>query len=87
MKLFISLIVYRKTKSFLCSLNPIICSTMENKQANELIQWLTQQINHANEVISESHRTNNFGRETMYEGMRDAFMRCLNMLNKDKLAA
>ena len=33
-----------------------------------------------NEVINEAHRTSNHGRETQYEGMRDAFMRCLNKL-------
>ena len=54
---------------------------MNSEQLQEVVQWLNQQIVHVNEVIIEAHRTNNPGRETQYEGMRDAFMRCLNKLN------
>jgi hypothetical protein len=55
---------------------------MNTEQLQEVVHWLNQQISHVNEAIQEAHRTNNFGRETQYEGMRDAFMRCLNKLNK-----
>jgi len=55
---------------------------MEKENVEELIRWLNCQISYTNEVIMESHKTNNFGRESMYEGMRDAFMRCLNKLTK-----
>lgn len=54
---------------------------MSNDQLQTLIRWLTEQINQANCIISEAHMPNNFGKETQYEGMRDAFMRCLNKLN------
>lgn len=54
---------------------------MNSVQIQEVVQWLNQQITHANEVISHAHQTNNYGRENQYEGMRDAFMRCLNKLN------
>ena len=47
---------------------------MNSEQLQEVVQWLNQQIVHVNEVINESHRTSNLGRETQYEGMRDAFM-------------
>lgn len=56
---------------------------MEKENMDELIRWLNCQISYTNEVIMESHKTNNFGRESMYEGMRDAFMRCLNKLTKE----
>jgi hypothetical protein len=54
---------------------------MNSEQLQEVVQWLNQQIGHVNDAINEAHRTNNLGRETQYEGMRDAFMRCLNKLN------
>lgn len=53
---------------------------MNNEQLQTLIRWLTEQINHTNFVINEAHMHNNFGREAQYEGMRDAFQRCLNRL-------
>ena len=46
---------------------------MNSEQIQEVVQWLNQQIAHVNEVINEAHRTSNHGRETQYEGMRDAF--------------
>lgn len=56
---------------------------MNSDQLQEVVQWLNQQIVHVNEVINEAHHTSNLGRETQYEGMRDAFMRCLNKLNNN----
>ncbi|MBN8696033.1 MAG: hypothetical protein J0L87_05845 [Bacteroidetes bacterium] len=54
---------------------------MNSEQLQEMVQWLNQQIAHLNDAIKEAHQTNNLGREVQYEGMRDAFMRCLNKLN------
>jgi hypothetical protein len=54
---------------------------MNNEQLQELIRWLNNQIVHTNKVINESHDTVNVGREAQYEGMRDAFLRCLKKLN------
>ncbi|MFL5762390.1 MAG: hypothetical protein ACJ77K_00525 [Bacteroidia bacterium] len=54
---------------------------MNQEQLQEVVQWLNQQLVHVNEVINEAHRTKNLGRESQYEGMRDAFMRCLKKLN------
>lgn len=53
---------------------------MEKEQQQEFIRWLNVQINYTKDVINESHNSNNYGRESMYEGMRDAFLRCLNKL-------
>lgn len=47
---------------------------MENERLQQLIRWLNEQIAHTNLVINESHQTNNYGRESQYEGMRDAFV-------------
>ena len=54
---------------------------MNPDQIKQMTQWLNQQIMHLNESIIEAHQTNNCGRETQCEGMRDAFMRCLNQLS------
>jgi hypothetical protein len=51
---------------------------MDSEQLQTLIRWLTEQINYTNNVINDAHVQNNFGREAQYEGMRDAFQRCLN---------
>ena len=55
---------------------------MNPDQLKQMMQWLNQQITHLNESIIEAHQTNNCGRETQYEGMRDAFMNCLNKITK-----
>jgi hypothetical protein len=54
---------------------------MKPEQLQEMVQWLNQQIAHINNSINEAHTECNYGRESQYEGMRDAFMRCLNKLN------
>lgn len=53
---------------------------MKQDQIQEMITWLSDQIEYANEAIHEAHSTNNYGRESQYEGVRDAFMRCLNKI-------
>lgn len=55
---------------------------MDRSNLNDLLRWLSGQIDTANEIISESHRTNNFGREAMYEGMKNAYLNCINKLKK-----
>ncbi|HVA99023.1 MAG TPA: hypothetical protein VNG53_09015 [Bacteroidia bacterium] len=56
---------------------------MKSEKLQELIRWLNDQINHANGVIEESQRNHNYGRESQYEGIRDAFMRCLNKVGNE----
>jgi len=64
------------------TLNYTKATTMKSDKYKEMVHWLNQQINHINDSIKEAHNMNNVGRETQLEGMRDAFIRCLNMLNK-----
>lgn len=54
---------------------------MEREKLQELINWLGNQIENANKVIIESQNSRNFGREAQYEGIRDAFTRCLKKLS------
>ncbi len=54
---------------------------MNSEQIQQMVQWLNQQIEQSNESIKEARLSNEFEKETEFEGMRDAFMRCLNKLN------
>lgn len=53
---------------------------MNAEKIQEVVLWLNQQIAHLNEAINEARNSQNFGRESQCEGMRDAFIRCLNKL-------
>jgi hypothetical protein len=55
---------------------------MNTEQLQDLIHWLSSQIEHTSNVIKEAKNTSNLGREAQYEGMRDAFIRCKNMVNR-----
>ena len=72
--------IHVKAESYV-SLNHLL---MSNEQLQDLVSWLTQQIDHTNRAIKEANQSNNFGREAQYEGMRDAFIRCLNKLSVSK---
>ncbi len=56
---------------------------MNREQIQEVLKWLNDQIEYANESIHEAHQSRNYGRESQYEGVRDAFMRCLNKLKEE----
>jgi hypothetical protein len=56
---------------------------MNPDQLQQMMQWLNQQISHLDDSIIEAQQANNCGRETQYEGMREAFMKCLNKIGKD----
>jgi hypothetical protein len=53
---------------------------MDQQKLQQIIRWLNEQINVANATINEAQRTQNYGRLVIYEGMRDAYVRCLNQL-------
>lgn len=54
---------------------------MNKEQLQQMIKWLNQQIAYSNDTINEAHQCKNYGRETQFEGMREAFMKCLNKLS------
>ena len=56
---------------------------MNPEKLHDFVTWLNGQVEHLTESINEAHDGSNFGREAQCEGMRDAFMRCLNKLTKD----
>ncbi len=47
---------------------------MNPDQLQQMVNWLNLQIGHLTKSIKEAHRSDNFGRELQYEGMRDAFI-------------
>jgi hypothetical protein len=55
---------------------------MDKEQLQQMVKWLNQQIMYSNECMNEARQGKNYGRETQYEGMREAFARCLNKLSK-----
>ncbi len=57
---------------------------MKPEQLQEMVHWLNQQIAHINESMKVARTENNWGRESQYEGMRDAFIRCLKKLDTAK---
>lgn len=57
--------------------------TMNPEKLHDFVNWLNNQVEHLTIAINEAHEEKNFGREAQFEGMRDAFMRCLNKLTKE----
>src|ERR1035437_4835233 len=53
---------------------------MNPEQLQQMILWLRQQIVAMCSSMNEARKANNYVKEAQYEGMRDAFMRCLNKL-------
>jgi hypothetical protein len=56
---------------------------MNPEALHDFVNWLNGQLVHLTTAINEAHEERNFGREAQYQGMRDAFVRCLNKLVKN----
>ena len=50
------------------------------EKIDEVVTWIKKQVEHLTVAINSAHEDMNYGREAQYEGMRDAFIRCLNKL-------
>lgn len=50
----------------------------------EFVAWIKGQVEHLNGAINTAQQDRNFGREAQYQGMRDAFIRCLNKLTNQQ---
>lgn len=55
---------------------------MNKEQLQQMIVWLNKQIELSSCWMNEAHEEMNYGKETRLEGMRDAFLKCLNELEK-----
>lgn len=58
-------------------------SSMNPEKLHDFVTWLNGQVEHLSSSITVAHNTKNFGREAQCEGMRDAFMRCINKLTRE----
>ena len=65
------------------SQKPKHTTNMNPEKLHEFVIWLNSQVEHLTGAIHEAHDGKNFGREAQCEGMRDAFMRCLNKLTRE----
>ncbi|MES2592133.1 MAG: hypothetical protein V4608_09625 [Bacteroidota bacterium] len=57
---------------------------MNPEQLQQMVKWIDQQIMHLDDSIIEAQKANNYGRKIQYEGMRDAFTKCLGKLKNTK---
>ncbi len=55
---------------------------MNPEQIQQMLRWLNQQIINSNESMNEAHQTNSYCKETQCEGMKEAYLKCLNKLSK-----
>ena len=51
-----------------------------NDFTHELVSWLREQVKCVNQTKEELERTHNYGKATLCEGMREAYMKCLQRL-------
>lgn len=53
---------------------------MRKQQLKELVGWIKGQIEFSTRLITEANDNNNYGKETHYKGVREAFQKMLNRL-------
>lgn len=58
---------------------------MKKKHLQEMTDWLEIKLKSVNTVIEEARADQNYGREAMYSGMRDAFMECLRKISLETM--
>ena len=51
-----------------------------NEMTHDLVSWLREQVNYVNQAKDELEKTHNYGKATLCEGMREAYMKCLQKL-------
>lgn len=59
-------------------------SPVPPETVREIVSWIKAQVGHLNGAIHEAQENRNFGREAHCQGMRDAFIRCLNKLTSQQ---
>jgi hypothetical protein len=51
-----------------------------NEIHTDLAGWLHEQVKHINQAIAELEKAHNYGKATLCEGMREAYMQCLQKI-------
>lgn len=57
---------------------------MSIEQLQVLVKWLERQIDYLESSIESAEETNNHGRKLQHQGMKEAFAKCLDQLNKQQ---
>src|SRR6185312_2062579 len=57
------------------------CNMNSNYATIDLEGWLKEQVRCVNEAIKELEKSQNYGKATLCEGMKQAYMQCLEKLN------
>jgi hypothetical protein len=55
-------------------------SSTANATTTELMGWIREQLKYVSQAKEELERTHNYGKATMCEGMREAYLKCLERL-------
>ena len=51
-----------------------------NDQPIDIIGWLNEQVKTVNQAIADLEKNHNYGKATLCEGMREAYMKCLEKI-------
>lgn len=51
-----------------------------DKLPTELAGWLREQVQHITQAIDELEKAHNYGKATLCEGMREAYLQCLKKI-------
>jgi hypothetical protein len=58
---------------------------MDKKQLRDFVLWLREKLAESESVIKVSKVTHNYGKATLFEGKRDAYLDMLKKLNMNQL--
>ena len=58
-----------------------------NAKEEELVDWINNKLRYIDVVIQQAQEDSNYGKETQFKGMREAYQELLEKLNPLKEAA
>ncbi len=57
---------------------------MNKKKTQDLRDWINMKLRFINSIIKQAQLSHNYGKETQYVGMREAYLEFLNMLDSEQ---
>ena len=51
-----------------------------NDKSPDIVGWLQEQVRAINQAITDLEQKHNYGKATLCEGMREAYMKCIEKL-------
>ena len=58
---------------------------MDKRQLRTIVDWLRERLSETESVIKESKLNHNYGKATLFEGKKDAYLECLKKINLNAL--